>query len=317
MGDIIVRPLLESDLDAADRVMRLAFGTFNNLENPLSFLGDGDYVRTRWRRDPDAAVALEVNGRLVGSNFATRWGSFAFFGPISIDPPYWGHGLADHLMEPVVAMFDRWQVDHAALFTFPHSVKHIGLYQKFGFRPRMLTLVLEKSLAPNDQPDDEPVWSAYGDLDANAQRAVRSSCRNLTDHIHAGLDVTPEMESVHRQGLGDTVLLWEGDDLAGFAVCHSGAGSEAGSSTCYVKFAAAAGGDDSTGRFVRILRSAEAFARGAGAVRMVAGVNAARREAYEIMLAAGYGLFRSGIAMHRPNQPGYCRPGVFVIDDWR
>lgn len=314
---IVVRPLLESDLDAADRVMRLAFGTFNNLENPLSFLGDGDYVHTRWRRDPDAAVALELNGRLVGSNFASRWGSFAFFGPLSIDPHYWGQGLAGHLMAPVVAMFDHWQVDHAALFTFPHSVKHIGLYQKFGFRPRMLTLVLEKNLTLGAHPDDEPDWSTYGELDAAAQGTVRNACRSLTGQLYPGLDVTPEMESVYRQRLGDTVLLWEGDELAGCAVCHSGAGSEAGSNNCYVKFAAAGAGDKAANRFVRLLKSTEAFARCADAGRMVAGVNAGRSEAYEIMLTFGYEVFRSGIAMHRPNQPGYCRPGVFVIDDWR
>jgi len=24
-----------------------------------------------------------------------------------------------------------------------------------------------------------------------------------------------------------------------------------------------------------------------------------------------------GVTMHRPNEPGYSRPGAFVIDDWR
>jgi RimJ/RimL family protein N-acetyltransferase len=314
----VIRPLRESDLDTADRIMRLAFGTFNQLEDPLSFMGDADFVHTRWRRDPAASVAAEVNGRLVGSNFAAHWGSFGFFGPLSIDPQYWGRGLAGPLVEAVMQMFDHWRVDHAALFTFPHSLKHIGLYQKYGFRPRMLTLVLEKTVLQGcSAENDNQIQNVYSALDRDQQATTRQLCRRLTDHIYSGLDVTSEIETVHRQDLGDTVLLWEGEDLAGFAICHSGAGSEAGSNNCYVKFAAAAPGADAASRFDRLIQSVEAFACVSGIGRMVAGVNTARREAYEAMLAAGYRLFRSGIAMHRPNRPGFCRPEVFVIDDWR
>ena len=53
-----------------------------------------------------------------------------------------------------------------------------------------------------------------------------------------GLDVRAEISSVEAQKLGDTVLLWDDSQLAGLAVCHSGAGSEAGSGKCYMKFAA-------------------------------------------------------------------------------
>ena len=73
-----IRLLREEDLPAADRIMRLAFGTFLGLPDPLKFMGDADYVRTRWRADPSAALAAEMSGELVGTNFATRWGSVAF-----------------------------------------------------------------------------------------------------------------------------------------------------------------------------------------------------------------------------------------------
>jgi hypothetical protein len=49
--------------------------------------------------------------------------------------------------------------------------------------------------------------------------------------------------AVDTQGLGDTVLLAEADRFAGFAVCHSGGGSEAGSGACYVKFGAVLPGE--------------------------------------------------------------------------
>ena len=66
-----VRPLLETDLDAADRIMRLAFGTFIGLPDPMKFMGDADMVRTRWRADPSAAFAAVVDREVAASNFAT------------------------------------------------------------------------------------------------------------------------------------------------------------------------------------------------------------------------------------------------------
>ena len=91
--DITVRPLQEEDLDAADRIMRLAFGTFIGLPDPTQFMGDADYVRTRWHANPENAFAAEVDGRLAGSNFATNWGSVAFFGPLTIHPEFWDRGV--------------------------------------------------------------------------------------------------------------------------------------------------------------------------------------------------------------------------------
>ncbi len=34
---------------------------------------------------------------------------------------------------------------HAGLFTFAHSQKHVGLYQRFGFWPRFLTALMSKT----------------------------------------------------------------------------------------------------------------------------------------------------------------------------
>ena len=81
---ITVRPLRESDLAIADHIMRVAFGTFLGVPDPVTVFGDADYVRTRYIAAPDCAWAAEIDGEVVGSNFATRWGSFAFFGPLTV-----------------------------------------------------------------------------------------------------------------------------------------------------------------------------------------------------------------------------------------
>jgi hypothetical protein len=58
-----VRPLQENDLPPADRIFRLAFGTFLGLPDPTQFYASADYVRTRWLADPEG-VHLKIGGHL-------------------------------------------------------------------------------------------------------------------------------------------------------------------------------------------------------------------------------------------------------------
>ncbi len=57
IDDVYVRPLRETDLPTADRILRLAFGTFVGLPDPMSFFGDADIVHTRFLANPSAALA--------------------------------------------------------------------------------------------------------------------------------------------------------------------------------------------------------------------------------------------------------------------
>jgi hypothetical protein len=309
-----IRPLAEHELEEADRIMRVAFGTYTGLADPADFMGDGCCSRSRWKASPASSFAAEVDGRLAGSSFATRWGSIGFLRPLSLDPIFWNRSFPSALTEPGVEMLDVLGVTHAGLFTFAQSPKHIGLYQKFGFRPRSLTLVLERAV-PMTTPRTEG-WSSYPPSDEPHRSEILAACQDLTDGICPGLDVTPEVRSIREQSLGETVLVG-GPSLMAFAACHVGPGSEADSGACYIKFGAAAPCPGGRDRFRRLLGACESFAGGAGATRIVAGINAARTDAYEEMLSAGFRIYLTGISMHRPNEPGFSRPDVFAIDDWR
>jgi GNAT superfamily N-acetyltransferase len=312
--DVTVRPLRESDLHAADHIMRVAFGTFIGLPEPAAFMGDASYVRTRWLADPKAAFAAEAGGELVGSNFATDWGSVGFFGPLTVRPDFWGAGVGKRLMEPVMELFNEWGTRHAGLFTFAHSPKHVGLYQKFGFWPRFLTAIMSK---PVGRAEGASRWTGFSEAAASEREGVLSACRELTDAVYEGLDVGHEIRAVAAQGLGDTILLWEDGRLSGLAVCHSGPGTEAGSGVCYIKFGAARPGPNAEQDFSRLLDACEEWASSRNASRLVAGANTARHEAYRRMLARGFRTDIQGVVMSRPNEAGYNRPGVYLIDDWR
>ena len=137
-NDVVVRHLVERDLDQADLIFRTAFGTFMGAAEPERFFGDTDLVRTRWRADPTAAFAAELDGELVGSNLVTNWGSVGFFGPLTVRPDCWDRGIAKQLLEPTMDLFASWKTRHVGLLTFAESPKHVGLYQSFGFWPRYL-----------------------------------------------------------------------------------------------------------------------------------------------------------------------------------
>src|SRR6266704_150823 len=230
-----VRPLAAEDLDEADRICRVAFGTFVGAPEPERFFGDADMVRTRWRADPGAALAADLGGRLVGSNFAANWWSVGFFGPLTVAPECWNQAIAQRLLDATMDLFAAWGTRHAGLFTFAQSAKHVGLYQKYGFWPRFLTTVMTCPVPQGAGPGGSTRLSAVGDGDLPA---VMAAVRELTDAVYPGLDVSREIDSVRAQRLGDTVLVDDGAGLQGVAVCHVGAGTEAGSGACYVKFGA-------------------------------------------------------------------------------
>ena len=130
---LIIRPLTAQDLAEASRIIRLAFGTAGGVPEPEQFWADIDYAHTRWHADPTAAFGAELAGALVGSNFATRWGSVGFFGPLSVRPDLWDQDIGQRLMAPIMACFRAWGVQHAGLCTRADSPKHLGSLNLSGF----------------------------------------------------------------------------------------------------------------------------------------------------------------------------------------
>jgi ribosomal protein S18 acetylase RimI-like enzyme len=309
-----VRPLRADDLDSAHRVLRLAFGTFHGLPDPAAAFGDKDYVTTRFRAAPDCAWAAEVDGNVVGSVFAARWGSFGFFGPLTVHPELWDQGIAGRLLRPVLESFERWRVRQAGLFTFASSPRHIGLYQRHGFWPGRLTVVAAKPIAARAKGS----YTLASKETANGRAPLLAEIRELTDAVYGGLDLEREIVAAETQRIGDTIVLAGDDELDGVAVCHCGAGSEAGSDTCFVKVAAVRPGAGAADRFERLLDACEGFAADSASERLVAGVNTGRLDAYRRLLSRGFRIEQVGVAMHlRPGEPALDTPEHYVIDDLR
>jgi hypothetical protein len=95
-----VRPLRESDLPAAAKICRIAFGTFTGAPEPETFWTDREYVRGRWGAAHTEAFAAEAAGQLVGSNFATNGAASVSSGRSRCAPTCGTAGPADGSSKP-------------------------------------------------------------------------------------------------------------------------------------------------------------------------------------------------------------------------
>ena len=223
-------------------------------------------------------------------------------------------------MDPIEECFANWGPRHEGLFTWSHSPSHIHLYEKFGFWARFLTAIMSKSIRQRllEGVDELPShWSRVSTLSEGDKEQAIEDCRELTNTIYDGLDLAGEIRAIDTQDLGDTLLLWDDARLVGFAACHVGAGTEAGSGACYIKFGAIRPGDNAGENFERLLDACEALAATLGAQLLTAGANLGRHEAYRAMRQRGFRTDVQGVAMQRSNDPGYHVPGAYIIDDWR
>lgn len=306
---IEVRPFEERDLAEGERIFREAFGTAHGAADPARYRQDRNYVRSRWMADPGGAIVAEKDGVVAGSAMAVSWGSVGVFGPLTVDPRFWNRGVAGRLIESILENPRMRDARLAALSTAAGSVSNVRLYQRFGFWPGFLIPILSKPVNGSQTGAAE----IYSHLSEQQKMVVLKECAMLTDTVYEGLDVSHEIRSVDRQGLGDTLLVWNAGRLDSFAVCHCGYGTEAGEGTCYVKFGAARSAD----AFGAILGAAEGLARARGLERLTAGVNSGRRAAYRLLLERGFRAVAHAVAMRRGAAPSYDGSDVLVIDDWR
>ena len=313
MNQINIRLLQKQELSEADKIFRLAFGTFLGLPDPMTFYGDTNYMQ-RWYTYPNAALAAEIDGQLVGSNFLSKWGSFGCFGPLSVHPNFWHRGVGKKLMSATMECFKNWQTKQICFFTFSRSPKHLYFYQKFGFMPHFLTAICAKSVSQKQQQLQS---IRYSQISPEKQKKYLQASQELTNNIYPGLDLQSEILAVENQRLGDTLFLWENGNLEGFAICHYGADTEAGTDTCYIKFGAVNSGKKRSERFAQLLNECEIFSNIIGMSKLIAGVNTSRQQAYLQILNMGFKIDILGVAMHNPNEQGYNRPDIYVIDDLR
>src|ERR1700719_3516496 len=188
---VSIRALTERDLPEAQRITRDAFATFLGAPDLETFRLP-PYAHARFGAEHIESFAAEQDGELLGTNFATKWGSVGFFGPLSIRPDRWDSGVGQRLVAAVSDQFENWGTRHAGLFTFAQSAKHVGLYGTFGFHPRFLTAIMA---APARSVGAAQRWLRYSELPEGQRAAAEPATRELTEQLYDGLDLCAEIRT--------------------------------------------------------------------------------------------------------------------------
>ena len=316
LGTLEIRQLRLDEIAEIDDVFRAAFGTHLGQANQREF-APGRSCFGRLSLQPNGAFGAYVDNRLVGFSLSVIWGSLAVFGPLAVLPEFWGAGIGQRLLAKAVNFFVSEGVADSALCTFPDSPKHISLYKKFGFHPGYLIAMLSK-LVPEYEPSFEVERKeVFSSLSPDEKVAVLNRSKMITSTIHKGLDLTGEIQNISEHSLGDTVLLWQGDDIVGFAVCNYGLGSETEAGIFYIKFAVVSSGENADRNFRALINRCEVVAESKGLNTLFCGVNTGRQEALESMLSNGFRIDSLSVAMQMSNRDSYNRCGVYILDDWR
>ncbi len=254
-SDVSIRLLREKDLPTADRIMRLAFGTF---------LGPSgtDQIHGRRRLRAHALAGGSLRGHRSGvrrrnrrQQFRHALGQRRFF-RAAHDPP----GFVGSRNRAAAAAADDGSIREmgraarrAVYVCQQHEAREACTRNSAsgpGISPRSWRFLFPRKPCPRPRR-----WARFSDLSVGDKELCIQACTKLTNSVYEGLDVQREIRAVDDQQLGDTVLTWGGGELTGFAVCHAGPGTEAGSGKCYIKFGAVRSGKSAAQEFRHLLEA--------------------------------------------------------------
>src|SRR5207302_3855665 len=207
--------------------------------------------------------------------------------------------------------FDESKAPLQGVATYPYSPKHLGLYQKFGYRPKGLVVVTGKPMDRREivqatRPAKPGLGvRRYSSLEEAKKKAAMQRVRRITNALYRGMDVGKEVEIVDGLALGDTLLLEKGRELIGFAVVHMPPNSEAPHGAAYVKFLAIDSRHRKPEHLQLLLAAAEEMAAAAQLGQVVAPAYTYYWTAYQVLLERGYHVDFTMVRMKRGKQEDY------------
>ena len=163
-----------------------------------------------------AMVWRDARGGIAGFNMVHRSGVEGWMGPLAVRMEHQGSGLGKEIVERGVAWLEKEGARVIGLETMPRTMDNIGFYSRLGFAPGRLTITLTLDAASADRGPE-----LLGRMSLRDREDHLVAARTLVQGILPGYDFTREIELTDALALGDTVLLREGGELVGFALCHT------------------------------------------------------------------------------------------------
>ena len=176
---------------------------------------------TIWRyaiddADEGAMLWRDDRGHIVAFNMVHRSGTEGWMGPLAVRTEFQGGGIGKEIVTRGV----QWLKDQGAvvigLETMPRTMDNIGFYARQGFLPGRLTITSTLEATYDDVPA-----RLISRLSPTARDDALAECRALVQRMLPGYDYSREIQLTGELALGDTVLLYDGDRIIGFALAHT------------------------------------------------------------------------------------------------
>ncbi|HEX2721874.1 MAG TPA: GNAT family N-acetyltransferase [Gemmatimonadaceae bacterium] len=175
----------------------------------ISDAGEGAML---WRDD---------RGNVVAFNVAHLSGTEAWMGPLAVHPDHQGHGVGKAVVSAGIEFLKASGAKVIGLETMPRTMDNIGFYSSLGMIPGYLTLTVTVDGVFSAPMTGRTKAVRLGSLSPDELEHSVKACRALTHSLLAGYDFSKEICLTEELALGDTLMLFEGDTLLAFAVCHS------------------------------------------------------------------------------------------------
>ncbi len=234
-----------------------------------------------------AMVWHDASGGIIAFNMVHRSGTEGWMGPLAVRPDRQGEGIGGLIVRAGIQWLERHGARTIGLETMPRTIENIGFYSRLGFRPGHLTVSMTRDL-------DGPGRGTGTRLSALGTADGLRSCRALVDSLAPGVDFSREISLTLEHGLGDVTLVSERGALSAFALWHAAPLAE-GRSGEEIRVLKLAARDQAS--FRRMVEAVEADAWGARARRVGIRCQTAYREAYGMLLDAGYRVHWTDLRM--------------------
>jgi len=163
-----------------------------------------------------AMVWRGERGEIVAFNVVHRSGIEGWMGPIAVRSEHQGIGAGKEIVRRGIDWLKVHGAETVGLETMPRTMDNIGFYSAMGFVPGRLTLTTTVDASYADKPG-----TLFGRLSNRDKDDMLVRCRDLVASLIPGYDHSREIQLTDELALGDTMLLYKGDELLGFALCHT------------------------------------------------------------------------------------------------
>ena len=226
-----------------------------------------------------AMLWRDAQGQIAAFNIAHLSGEEGWMGPLAVRPDCQGSGAGKRIVRAGVEWLEKQGARIIGLETMPRTMENIGFYSALGFLPKRLTITLTLDASPGDRP-----VALLGRLSQRNRERTIEQCLSLVQSLRPEYDFTREIELTDRLSLGDTVLLRDGDDLTGFALCHTAPLVEGRVREELRVLKLVLARTDDVEAMARLLKD---FARRSGTRRVAIRIQGAYEEMYERLVALG------------------------------